>query len=119
MELKVAYRTWSLTRIEQGVLFREKVRTHLPIEDTVLHENFFSVTICVVLCCRQKFFIYMSGIVMHQVTTGKKTKKYKNVSGRGRLQEVVVPTVRLRLGNVSCFGYVIAYQRWSHMEVRL
>ena len=56
---------------------------------------------------------------MHQVTTGKKTKKYKTVSGRGRLQEVVVPTVRLRLGNVSCFGYVIAYERWSHMEVRL
>ena len=37
--------------------------------------------------------------------------------GRGRLREV--PTVGIWLGKIGCFRKVVAYGRWSHLEVRL
>ena len=66
---------------------------------------------------------------MRQVVVYKSLKTMENINHKAQKLVVVdgplleVPTVRLRLGKLWCFGLAIAYgrwsyERWSHMEVQ-
>ena len=47
---------------------------------------------------------------------GRQTKKWSRTRD-GRLGEILIG--RLLLGKFQCFGSVVTYRRWSHVEVRL
>ena len=51
---------------------------------------------------------------MEKHLTFRPKKWSRSVRGGGRLLEVL--TIRLWLGKFWCFGWVVAYVRWSHME---
>ena len=106
-----------------GILFQEEVRAHL-IYETLFVAYSYAMRISMLLL---KFFVYSKyhfaqskhrdQRIRQEVVAFKRPKKWsRSLTGGGHLLEV--PTVRLWLGNFTCFGQVVAYERWSHIMGR-
>ena len=129
----VAYGRWSFTRIEP----QESLPRRGPGTSTLWKVILcMQVRICVVPFCHLSSSYMLNNKAniardqrMRQVVAYKRLEKNgksltvrpkkwsRSLTGDGRLLEV--PTVRLWLAKFWCFGLAIAYERWSHVEVRL